>query len=98
MKINEVADILRGRILKTGLVPNELLVQLSDMDIIESYIICPECGWRAMSIERLKATVLNSASMDDFWLKCGCFKGENFVCGGVKPHRKPRANLTSSNY
>lgn len=39
-----LATLLRERQIAFGVAPKELIVKLTDMDIIKSYIICSHCG------------------------------------------------------
>ena len=85
-KIKEIGGRLRKIQYKLGVVPKHILKIIPDIDLIESYLACPECGWEALTRRQLLSVIEHASSMDDFWLKCGCFGGvdyKQFICGGV---------------
>ena len=84
VKVKKLANHLRQRQYKLKQVPRHIVDALPDMEMIWAYLKCPKCGWMAFETDdQLKVIIEYSTNVEDFWLKCGCFDGNMFVCGGV---------------
>jgi len=79
----DLANRLRQRQYALGTIKKEIIDSLTDDEIIRSYIICEKCGWKALSEQRLETAIEFSCSIRDFLLRCGCYAGKTFVCGGI---------------
>lgn len=66
MKSDQVADLLRQRLSRKGLVPDKVLYGVSDAALIISYVTCSCCGQRIASAVSLSRPIGNARSLDDF--------------------------------
>ena len=58
------ANYLRYRQLKVGYVPNEMIEEISDRDLLDSYRFCPNCQEHIYSIEDENRALMECTSMD----------------------------------
>jgi hypothetical protein len=71
MNKHNLAEMLRQRQYQKGLVPEKLIRQLSDDEIINSYITCPDCGAKQVSSSTQLTAIIEAAScVDDFFAGC----------------------------
>jgi hypothetical protein len=66
MKKADLANDLRSRQLANGYVSAKLLANITDDQLIDSYITCSGCGKRAISPSDLPSTITAATSTDDF--------------------------------
>lgn len=94
---SDLANRLRQRQHALGVVRKEIIDTLTDDEVINSDLICKECGWKALSAQRLEATIQFSCNIRDFLLRVGCYSdnGKTFVCGGVY---SPNTDCNSMHY
>lgn len=64
MTPKQLAAELRGRLI--GLVPVVVLAETEDMDIIESYVECAECGYVAVEGPALEAAIRSARIAHEF--------------------------------
>jgi hypothetical protein len=62
-----VAEALRQRQHRLGLVPPELLDALADAEVIETYITCAGCGARQVTRRRLRRAIALADSAEAFF-------------------------------
>jgi hypothetical protein len=61
-----LANELRNRVRKTNIVPEEVLSSVPDVDIIEGYTKCCQCGEVWIAGKELERLIVESNSAEDF--------------------------------
>jgi len=67
MSKKALADLLRKRLLSMGLATKENLDRMSDQAMIESYVVCADCGHWEVPKSELDDVVDKSESVEDFF-------------------------------
>ena len=66
MNKSTLALKLKERQLEKNLVPRELILNISDRDIIDCYITCSCCGEKSIEDDNLNKIILASKNVEDF--------------------------------
>ena len=70
MEKNQLAQELRQRQYGAGLVERRLIDELSDDDIIDSYITCSQCGAKQVTERNLEIAIARAKSASHFLELC----------------------------
>jgi hypothetical protein len=70
MEKYRLAQDLRKRQYKAGLIDRRIVEALSDDDIIDSYITCSCCGEKQVQEPQLTAVIARAANTDEFFDLC----------------------------
>jgi hypothetical protein len=70
MDIKDLAEGLRQRQLQAKLAPEEMILALSDKQMIWCYITCSDCGRRFVEDDDLVRIIAEAEDIDDFFRLC----------------------------
>lgn len=79
MLLHILADHLRNRQKQLGIFTEAMIAELSDKDIIYSYITCINCQSIEVDLKHLKKIVKSSNTVDDFFHRCHEFKHSHVI-------------------
>lgn len=80
MEKRQLAQALRQRQYKTGMVERRLIDSLSDDDIIESYVTCSHCGQKQITDGEQAMALRLAKNSQEFLAMCDKF-------ASMRPHR-----------
>jgi hypothetical protein len=70
---HRLAEELRQRQYAKGLVDRRIIDEISDDDLIDSYITCPDCGGKQVNEKQLEAAIREARDAEDFFALCDAF-------------------------
>ena len=67
MTLKELAQVLRDRQIQRKLIPLEMVMGLSDEEIIDSYMVCSSCQSFMYTADEFRLAAERSSTYDEFF-------------------------------